>query len=355
VRHVRMLGLCLVAVFAVCAYAVSSATAGPTWVKCEKVGPGHNYTGPNCTKAEKAKPKGTGEYELRKAPEVSAKRVAEGKSANIPFSGGSVGGGGVLTTGWWNCLATNGNNVPGETQEIGETRQQCAEGKGEYKYAEFAVFVECENEASVGEVEGTNKVANVHVTFKGCNAYGIVPCTGSGLAEGEIKTNTLKGELGYPEPKGKEKHEAAIVLEPVHKKGLFTSFICPGVGTSVEVGEGGVKNVNNKGRKQNVWYTGPNGEYTGGTEKNGGYDQIISPITPTNEMTSKFRQVYSTEEVAHGVIENIPRKFEGKHISQLETVIYSEPGTGTTGGVWGSAGEAITNEVTSEEAGEIEA
>ncbi len=56
-----MLGLCLVAVLAVGAYAVSSASALPEWGKCEaKVG--GNYKDSNCT--EKAKPKGSGQLRM---------------------------------------------------------------------------------------------------------------------------------------------------------------------------------------------------------------------------------------------------------------------------------------------------
>jgi Peptidase A4 family len=53
VRHVRMLGLCLVAALALDAYAVSSASA-LKWGRCEDAKSGGKYTGPNCSKAEKA-------------------------------------------------------------------------------------------------------------------------------------------------------------------------------------------------------------------------------------------------------------------------------------------------------------
>ena len=54
-----------------------------------------NTSDANCT--EKAK-KGEGKYEWVKAAEVAKKRKAEGKSANVPFSGHSLGSGGTLTT-----------------------------------------------------------------------------------------------------------------------------------------------------------------------------------------------------------------------------------------------------------------
>ena len=59
-----MVGLSLVAVFAIAAIAATSASA-LEWGKCEAKA-GGNYTGPNCTKAEKAKPLGSGTFEWRK-------------------------------------------------------------------------------------------------------------------------------------------------------------------------------------------------------------------------------------------------------------------------------------------------
>ena len=80
-RHVRMLGLCLVAVFAVAAIAASSASALPEWGQCEAKA-GGKYSDRNCqTKAKKGK----GEYEWRKATEV-------GKSEK-QFRGHNVGSG----------------------------------------------------------------------------------------------------------------------------------------------------------------------------------------------------------------------------------------------------------------------
>ena len=89
-RHVRMLGLCLVAALALGAYAVSSASAsGPEWGKCEAK-TGGKYKDANCT--EKAK-KGQGAYEWRKGASLK----------NVPFTGENVGSGGVLSTELYLC------------------------------------------------------------------------------------------------------------------------------------------------------------------------------------------------------------------------------------------------------------
>jgi hypothetical protein len=355
VRHVRMLGLCLVAALAVGAYATSSAMAGPQWVQCKSASELEalkfpfeakqiKYTDTNCTSKQ---PKEARAYVLLKAPEVENLRLNYlGKeSANVPFSGGSVEGGGVLTTVFGECTG-------GTYEERRVTKKQCEEGGGEvYYFEEFELFVECESEANTGEAEGNNKIANVHVTFKGCAALGVYPCTGEGegLKEGEIETSTLKGKLGYPETEGggKAKHEAAIVLEPAQKKGLFAQFNCPGIGNTISVGVGN--------KKEGTYYT-PEGEPE--NYKHGGYDQIISPITPTNTMVGPgepeegFTQVYAIEEgFPFG---NIPNKLEGKHISALEDylAVIEKPEYST---VWVPAGEEITNVNTPEEAGEIKA
>jgi hypothetical protein len=346
VRHVRMLGLCLVAVLALAAIVASSAVAGPQWVKCELVGPGHNYTGPNCTKAEKAKPKGSGEYELYKAPEVAEKRIAEGKSANVPFSGSSVGGGGVLTTVERSC-------VNGETNEYYRTtRQNCAEEGGKESLEESAepLYVECAVESNTGEAEGKNKIANVHVLFTGCGAFGVLPCHSEGLEEGEIETSTLQGKLGWINKSAKE---VGVVLEPAQHHAPFAVFDCSEVlGTVVGVGnkKEGTEYVQGEKYPEGCYGTKCAGA-TPTEEKHGGYDQIISPITPVNAMTSEFTQVY-TEEAGYPY-GNLPTHLENKHISALEDyLIIDELGKS---GMWSSAGEVITNVNTPEEAGEIKA
>jgi hypothetical protein len=354
VRHVRMLGLCLVAALALGAYAVSSASA-LEWGKCEFVGPGGNYneSSPgsgtsNCSKSEKAKPKGTGEYEWRKATEVAEKRVAEGKSANVPFSGHNVGTGGVLSTSSQHCEGgTYGEHVV--------TRAGCIEGGGTPENSE-GLSVECTAENNSGEAVAKNKVENIHVTFTGCVVFGSLPCESEGAAEGEISTNTLKGKLGWI---NKSTKEVGVLLEPAQKHGLFARFACIGIlETLVGVGN----------KKEGAFYvkgtnypSGCGGECPGATpeeEKHGGYDGVISPITPVNQMTGEFEQVYSTN---HSLLEpqNIPSSFEGKHIDLLEDrvqcAVGAEEQCGKESIMWSAASEEITNVNTSEEEAEIKA
>jgi hypothetical protein len=355
VRHVRMLGLCLVAALAVAAIGASSAFAGAEWGKCEHVGSGGNYTGPNCTKAEKAKPKGTGSYEWRKASEVAAKRVAEGKSANVPFSGESVGGGGLLTTSLRECWVE-------PTGGITATRQGCAEAGGEehnYGVSE-PITVECSKENNTGETEGKAGVANVAVVFKGCVVAGYLPCESEGAEEGEVVTNALKGKLGYI---SKSAGEVGVLLEPVAHHGSFAEFNCSGI-IFTDVGVGNDK-VGTEYVQGTNYPTGCYGAHDPGRgevgcplatpaeEKHGGYDGIISPITPVNQMTNKFTQVYTQE--AGYPFRNIPTHFERKHLDVLEDVITVFEGEESGKSAWTAAGEVITNVNTPEEEGEIKA
>ncbi len=309
-KHLRMLGLCLAAVFAVAALSASSAfAAGPEWGKCESVGAGSGKYSANCTTKEKG-----GGYEWKK-----------GKSlAPIHFTGHNVGSGGVLSTFYNVCEGPQeGKRVP---------RAKCLENGGSIAVdLEQTLNVECEAESSLGVTEGKNKVSGVHVTFTGCILLGSVPCQSVGAAEGEIKTSELKGELGYI---NKAAHEVGVKLEPVTKHGPFAHFLCPGFGDDASVGVGN--------SKEGTWYT------EGGKEKKGGNDQIISPITPVNEMTSTYTQVYT---VNYSTDENVPSKFENKPLSLLESYLEAEESGFSS--LWTAAGEEITNVNTPTEPGEI--
>jgi hypothetical protein len=335
VRHVRMLGLCLVAVLAVSAYAVSSASA-LEFGKCEKVGAGGNYSGPNCNPhavpSEKAKPKGTGEYEWRKGSEL----------APVPFSGGNVGSGGVLVSYFRGCFEKE-DNLVGRV-----TRQKCAEyaaegGAAHEEFFEEAISIECESEHNNGEVSGKNQITNVFVTFKGCKVFGAAPCSNT-PNEGEIQVNPLKGKLGWID---KATKDVGVVLEPVTKHGEFAKFNCAGL---IET----VVGVGNKKEGSEYTSAGCSRSCPGTTpeeEKHGGYDGIISPITPVNEMTTKYTQVFTANPAT---AENIPSSFEGKHVDLLEDYLYNPEQPQVTE-MWSAAGEEITNENTATEAGEIKA
>jgi hypothetical protein len=318
-RHLRMVGLCLVAVFAIAAVAATSASALPEFGQCY-VQAKHEgkYANAGCTvKAKKVSEKFTGEFEWRKATEV--------EPAKRKFSG--TGGAGVLATELKTCENT-------EKQHFSRRTPGCPEGF--HEVTEEAVGkvlkVECTSETNHGEEKGTKEVANVSVTFKGCTIFGSVPCSNSAQPE-EIKVNLLKGKLGFIN-KNVKPREVGILLQPIVKNGPFTSFTC---------GEGGqlttVVGVGNE--QEGAWYK---------PEKTGGYDGIISPMTPVNTMTNEFQQVYTFNEK----LENIPSHFEGQHIYLLEDYLYKTEFPSESS-KWSPAGEAVTNTSIPVETAEIKA
>jgi hypothetical protein len=305
VKHVRILGIAIVAALAIAAVATTTASALPEWGKCTAQA-GGKYSDSNCT--VKAK-KGTGTFEFTKGKSLK----------NVPFSGNNVGSGGVLTTQLRFCQGPGGVDTGGRV-----TRKKCAEEGGEEFHDGPAVTIECESEHNTGEATGANEVTNVSVKFLGCKLFGDVPCS-NGPEEGEILVKPLKGKLGYID---KAEKKVGLVLEPKTKHGDFASFTCGSIlGTVVGVGSS----------KEGAFFE---------PESKGGNDQIISPITPVNTMTSTYEQVYTVNPETY---ENIPSKFEGKPISLLESYTFNteEPGSTTE---WMASGEEITNlNTTSEE------
>jgi hypothetical protein len=301
-------------VFALGAYAVSSASALPEWGKCEAQA-GGKYEDKNCTVKAKGKT-GKHSYEWHKGKTLSP----------VKFTGHNVGSGGVLTAGGRICY----DPATGETART--TRAKCKQkGWTEEELGEEGLAkVECEGETSSGEATGQNSITNIHVTFKGCALFGVFPCNSAGQAAGEVDTNLLKGYLGYI---SKPKKEVGVLLEPAAKHGRFAEFLCGGF-DEVVVGVGNSKE-------------GAQFE----PESKGGYDEIISPITPVNQMTGKYTQVYSIESKFPFL--NIPSKFEGKHLSALESYTRTTEENVTL--EWAGAGEEITNVNTPEEEGEIRA
>ncbi len=310
-----MVGLCLVAVFALAAVTAASASAkSPEWGKCEAQ-VGGKYADGNCqTKASK----GAGAFEWHKGATLP----------NVPFTGESVGNGGVLYSLSFQCLKGNEHYADPEHPV---SRKTC-ESEG-FKYSETGDNeIECEKESATGEASGKNSLVNVQVTFKGCKFFGSTPCTGAGLTSGEIKTSTLKGSLGAI---NKTTKEVGALLEPATKHGPFAKFVCLSGSTFITVGVGN--------KKDGAFWT---------PENKGGNDQVISPITPVNQMTSKFTQVYSTN--LEEDIENLPNKFEGKPRSSLEEFSSTFQGETLYGqSMWSAAGEEITNVNTPEKPGEI--
>lgn len=378
-KHVKLIGLCLVAVFALAGLVASVAQAeGPEWGRCLHIDPAKgkeikkgNYEDPNCqTEATKLKkgvpvPSHKGHYEWY----GGAKILCEKKSSStfkykdkecttvatkkgVPDNKGKYelgpgqkftaeGGAGVLNASIATCFDS-------EEELRAKPRQDCSYGgKPEY-YAESVGKVECAVEHATGEAVGSDEVANVSVRFKGCAFEGF-PATTVGLPAGEIQVNTLVGHLGYI---NKAKGEVGVLLEPAVHGGQFAEFGVLEEGyVHIHVGVGNAS--------EGSFYEA---FATPGTP-NGG-DGVIAPITPVNRMTHTFTQDYRGEErefhchKSENCVEkeqglqfrNIPDSFEGGPLEVLEAKNEFEEGPESF--EWGSAGEEITNVNTVE--GEVE-
>ena len=125
---------------------------------------------------------------------------------------------------------------------------------------------------TTGEATGKNDVKNIAVRSRMQAARFVALLKRAD--EGEIKVSTLKGELGYI---NKSEHEVACLLEPETKNGVFAKFDCDGITSVVGVPR------RSKARR----YYGTKG---------GGTTRIISPITPVNQMSTSFTQVYTVNE-----------------------------------------------------------
>jgi hypothetical protein len=317
-RHLRMVGLCLVAVFAIAAVAATSASALPEWGQCY-VQAKHEgkYTDKNCTvKAKVVNLKPTGEFEWRKATEV-AKKTFTGEA-----------GAGVLEGKYILCATSEG----AADTKYGRKGLPCPAGDHEAVFFEKPIKVECESEANHGEITGAKTVAHVSVVFRGCKVLGSSPCSNT-VNEGEIRVNTLKGTLGFVN-KNATPREVGLLLEPAVKKGEFASFTCLTGQLGTIVGEGN--------ETEGCAYP----------LKACGGDGIIGAQTPVDEMVTHYSQKFTINEATQ---ENIPSKFEGTApLKVLESYLFNEEEPQFTS-QWSKAGEAITNVTTSEEATEVKA
>jgi hypothetical protein len=91
--------------------------------------------------------------------------------------------------------------------------------------------ITCTGESGSGTITGRKTVGDVVVTLTGCESAG-QKCTTSGLAEGEMSTNSLEGALGVigqTETLGKVTNHIGIDLFPTGKSGAVLEYACGGV------------------------------------------------------------------------------------------------------------------------------
>jgi hypothetical protein len=180
-KHLKTLGLCVVAICALSVAIVSSAqAAAPEYGRC--------------LKAEKnVKKEWTGSFSDSKCNKAvsEAEKAKKGKYSWFPGAvkkfQTSTGGKAVL-------------------EEVG-------------KYA-----VGCESETSVGEYAGTKEVHGVVVKFKNCKS-GPLTCTSEGHPLGELETNTLEGRVVW---ENEAARKTAFELFPAIGQEQFIEFNCGG-------------------------------------------------------------------------------------------------------------------------------
>jgi hypothetical protein len=156
VGRLRMLGMALLAMFALVGVVASGASAAPEWKGCVKTEPKNtgSYTDKLCTSPS---PAGEGSYEL-------APSVGKGK--------GFKGKGGPTTL---------------HTRTHGCTEGGCFSGGNELE-------LKCTGVKYAGKVGLPNLIKEVVLEFKGCELYKDSPCQ-SGAKKGVIVTNSLAGEM----------------------------------------------------------------------------------------------------------------------------------------------------------------
>jgi hypothetical protein len=84
--------------------------------------------------------------------------------------------------------------------------------------------VTCKAESTVGEYAGPKQVGGVVIKFSGCELQGR-QCTTPGLAEGELETQHLEGNIGW---EVKAVGDVGLDLYPVGHAGPFMEYLCAG-------------------------------------------------------------------------------------------------------------------------------
>lgn len=387
-KRITVLATCLVAVFALAAVAVSSASAAePEWGHCVAKPKKGNYTEGNCqTVATKTKtvkkvkeevPDHKGNFEWAPGAEAACYAQKDGnytdsgctkvaekttKGVKAPDHKGKyekTGAGAFTSKSGPAILQADLDGCETREPEHNNMYECNIEGKpgpGEEFGNSGYLAVECSGETATGSATGSKEVTNVAVVFHECYNPNLgADCSSEGAAkEGEVKLEELKGELGYIEGKGTSHPKVGVLLEPAAAKGYFVKdFFCGNAAEKEESGE--VLTVGEGNATQGHTYQ----EEKAGEGK-GGHDGIISPITPVNQMTSTFTQEYTQTAAVSGkeAAENIPARFEGGQRELLETrddfaenFYHDHEEFGIT---WSKASEVLTNTNTDTEGpGEI--
>lgn len=229
--RMRILGLALVAAFALAAVVVSSASAAPGWYECGKAAKvGKEYTGKYTSKTctPESKVETGGKYELQAG-------IGKGKG----FKGSGI-------------KAVLHNVIPGK----GDIKVECASFKDE------------------GKLALPNKVYGVKTTFSKCKSLG-APCKTEGGKKETITTQSLAGELGWLNKEAGAAGES-LANEAAPGTGYLATFECEGLakvrvfGAVIGAATGDVNTISKT--SQTVFSVGP---YLGEVEP--GYTPLVNP------------------------------------------------------------------------------
>jgi hypothetical protein len=271
----RILGVALVAVFALAALTASAASANPSWKYCAKAAKeGKTYTGHYSDKLCSTKVESGGKYEL-----------VEGVGKGKEFKG--KGG-----------LAVLHNVIPGH---------------GDVK-------VECQKFADSGKVAdsgGKGLEYDVKSTFSKCKSLGGAPCKTEGGKKETITTKTLAGNLGWLNKSAKIAG-TSLFSEAEPSTGYLAEFECEGL-AKVRVSGGVIGEVSPVGVDTNTATTTFTvGEYgVGGPEDPGA---LTNPPAFEEEVVGVLLTELNGPETGNKWSEKIPSGQEATAVNKGETL-----------------------------------
>jgi len=174
-KRIRLLGLSLIAVFAMAAMASSSALASPEFGVCEAQA-GGKFLNSSCNKASTP---GKEKFELNPVKKNKFTSVIKGTLATLETVGGTK--------------------------------------------------VTCKGESSGGEIKNSKEVGNVVAKFTECSTSSLACKSPTATKEGEIVTSPLGGALGVEKKGTKSPFNDKLAEELKSEKGNVAEFTCAGL------------------------------------------------------------------------------------------------------------------------------
>jgi hypothetical protein len=206
----RILGLCLMAVFAMSVVASATASAAaPEFIRCAKVAAGE----PSSWGAGCITKKASGGYAKVSAGPGTCVKVAPGEPSS-----------------WSNATCTTAKTGTGEYIKVAAAGKLHFTGKEGVSHLYASGFtITCKEDTSKGEITGAKTVAKIGVVFTECEAENTstkVKCKTHSPGKTEtIETESLKGTLGTVAEAEAPNTEVGERLEPEGTKGFWTEEV----------------------------------------------------------------------------------------------------------------------------------